>query len=83
MRHPYEKFARIELISLVIVILFGLIALIQGFLILIFFSLYLIALSLVCDALLHLYFRNSQQAGKQILRAVMLFIFATYLLFAL
>ena len=83
MRNPYEKFIRIELISLVIVILISLIALIQGLFILVFFCFYLISLSLVCDALLHLYFRNSQQAGKQILRAVMLFILATYLLFAL
>lgn len=83
MRHPYEKFARIELISLVIVILFGLIALIQGFLVLIFLCLYLISLSLVCDALLNLYLRNPHQAGKQIIRAAMLFIFATYLIFLL
>ncbi|GAB3048151.1 hypothetical protein [Virgibacillus ainsalahensis] len=83
MRHPYEKFMRIELIAIACVVLFGVIALIQGFLIFILLCFYLLALSIFCDAMILLYLHNPPQAGKQFLRAVMVFIFTTYLFFHL
>ncbi|MEC5424421.1 hypothetical protein QGM71_13050 [Virgibacillus sp. C22-A2] len=83
MRHPYEKFIRIELLSLASAILIGIIALAQGYTLLIFLCLYLLALSLACNALIELHRHEADQAGKQILRAIMLFILASFMLFQL
>ncbi|PAV31414.1 hypothetical protein CIL05_01805 [Virgibacillus profundi] len=83
MRHPFEKFIRLELLSIVCVILFGLIALIQGYLLLIFLSLYLLAIGLLCNAMIEWYTHQSASAGKQVLRAIMIFLFTTYLMFLL
>ena len=83
MRHPYEKFIHIEMMALLSVIIIGLIALIQGYLILIYLCLYLIALSLVCDALVHWYTNQTTHSVKQILRAILIFVITTYLLFSL
>ncbi|OZU88485.1 hypothetical protein CIL03_12635 [Virgibacillus indicus] len=83
MRHPYGKFIRVEVISLVCLIFIGLIALIQGYLLLIYFSLYLLAIGLITDAMIEWYSHQTAKAGKQVIRAVMLFLFTTYLIFIL
>ncbi|WP_100009830.1 hypothetical protein [Lentibacillus sediminis] len=83
MRHPYEKIIRIELLAVACVILIGVFALFQGILLLVFLSFYLLALSLVCDALVDWYGGDTLKAGKQVLRAVMILLFTTFLLFHL
>ncbi|MFC3038634.1 hypothetical protein ACFOGI_00015 [Virgibacillus xinjiangensis] len=83
MRHPYEKLVRMELAAIAAVILFGVIALIQGFLLLILLAFYLLAFSLLCEAMLLWQTGNTPEAGKQGLRAMLLFIFVTYLFFRL
>ncbi|RLL42845.1 hypothetical protein D8M04_14955 [Oceanobacillus piezotolerans] len=81
MRHPMKKFALIELVSLGIVIILGTFALIKGFLFLIVLCIYLLSLSLLCDGLIYYQKNDVPHAGKQAIRAFLLFIFATYLLF--
>jgi hypothetical protein len=83
MRHPYEKFIRGELVAIVLAVIFGLIALIQGVFFLIIIGLYLVAASLVCDGLIAIYMRNQVHGIKQLLRSVLLFLFATFLLLLL
>ena len=83
MRHPYGKFIRIEVISLACLIFIGFIALIQGYLLLIYFCFYLLAIGLITDAVIEWYSHQSAKAGKQIIRAVMLFLLTTYLIFTL
>ena len=80
MRHPYEKFIRGELVAIVLAILFGLIALIQGVFLLIILYLYLVAVSLIFDGLIAMKMRHQTHGIKQMLRSAMLFLFATFLL---
>lgn len=83
MRHPYRKIVQMEFISLLFAFLIGFSALIAGYMILLFLSIYLIVLSLVCDAMILMYTRHPVEAGKQAVRSAMLFIFTTYFIFRL
>ncbi|RKQ31531.1 hypothetical protein [Oceanobacillus halophilus] len=84
MRHPMEKITLIELISLGIVVIVGLFSMIQGYLVLLFLTLYVFSLSLMCDALIQWNTTgNTLDAGKQALRSLIIFIFTTYLFFQL
>lgn len=83
MKHPYEKFIKMELVFIVCAVLFGLIALIQGYLFLILMSLYLVTISMLFNALIHWHSHRTADAGKQILRAIMLLCFVTFLVFHL
>ncbi|WP_096272812.1 hypothetical protein [Paucisalibacillus globulus] len=80
MRHPYEKFIRGELVAIGLALLFGLIALIQGIFLLIILCLYCIAVSLAFDGLIGMNMRNQTHGVKQLVRALLLFLFATFLL---
>lgn len=81
MRHPYEKFIRIELIAILIAILIGVIVLIKGYLILVFVCLYLLVLSLLAEAMIAWSTHQKFQSGKQLVRAAIIFILATYMIF--
>jgi hypothetical protein len=83
MRHPYRKLIQMELISLLFALLIGFSALITGYILIIFLSIYLVVLSLFCDAMLLLHTRHPAEAGKQAIRCVMLFLFTTYFIFQL
>lgn len=83
MRHPYRKLIQMEFVSLLFALLIGFSALIAGYIIIIFLSIYLIVLSLICDALLLMYSRHPAEAGKQAIRGIMLFLFTTYFIFQL
>ncbi len=80
MRHPYEKFILGELISIGLALLFGLIALIRGSFPLLMLSLFLLVISLICTGVIFLYSNRSTEAGKQILRAAILFLLIIYLI---
>lgn len=83
MKHPYEKFILIELITLACAAVIGLIALIKGYLFLILFCLFLISISLVCDGMMEWNLYKSIQALKQVARAVLIVLFSIYFLFQL
>lgn len=83
MRHPYEKFIRIELICLTFIILVGIFALIQGSALVILMCLFVLSLSLFCDALIAWYSHRTAQAAKQLIRGVMIIMFTTVLFFQL
>ncbi|MGM8364739.1 hypothetical protein ACLIBG_04555 [Virgibacillus sp. W0181] len=79
MNHPYEKLIRIVLISIFFSLIFGVVAIIKGYLLLIFLGLYLLMVSLLFEAIiLYTTFRRAE-ASLQFLRAIMLFLFITYL----
>ena len=83
MRHPYRKFIQMELITLFLALIFGLAALVLGYLIILFLAFYIIVQSIICDAMILLQTRHTAEAGKQVLRGIILFLFTTYLLFHL
>lgn len=83
MRHPYEKFIRLELITLVLVVIIGLISVFQGILIIMLFSLYLLAISIFCEALIAMNTHNTAEGAKQFVKAAMLMLVTTILLFQL
>jgi len=83
MKHPYEKFMNIELVSILLSILVGVVAFIQGYLFLIFLALYLVVISLSCDALIKWYTHYKNEAIMQFVRSGMLFLLTTYLLLSL
>lgn len=81
MRHPYEKFIRIELATIALAILIGFIVLIKGYILLAFASLYLLVISLLSEAMIAWFTHQKVQSGKQIIRAVILFALTTYFIF--
>lgn len=83
MRHPYEKFIRMELLALVSVIFLGLIAFIKSWVFLVFISLFLLALSITFDALVQWHTYQKASAGKQLIRGLMIIFLTIYLLFKL
>ncbi|WP_042221368.1 hypothetical protein [Oceanobacillus manasiensis] len=83
MRHPLEKVIRIELLSLALALVIGLISIIQGNLFLIIGSIYFIVISFCCTAILEWQTHQTEQGAKHALRAFLLFLIATYLLFKL
>lgn len=83
MRHPYEKFIRIELFSIVLALTIFIFALIKGFILLIICSLLLISISLLADSLISWLTHQKAQAIKQCARAVIIFILAIYIIFVL
>ncbi|MGP4063787.1 hypothetical protein ACTWPF_02625 [Oceanobacillus sp. M65] len=83
MRHPLEKIIRIELLTIALALVIGLISIIQGYLFLTITSLYLVTISFSCSALLEWQSHQAAQGAKHALRAFLLFVIATYLLFQL
>ncbi|WP_017798245.1 hypothetical protein [Oceanobacillus kimchii] len=83
MRHPYQKFIQMEVIGLVLSFLSGITALITGWLILLFFAVYLLVLSIVCDAIILMQTRRQSEAMKQAIRAFVLFLLITSMFFQL
>jgi len=82
-RHPYEKFIRIELISMISAALICIIVLIKGYLILVFICLFLLVLSLLTEAITLWFTYQKIQGGKQLFRAFMILILTLYLILKL
>jgi len=79
MHHQREKYNLVSIISLALAILIGTISLIKASYFFIIFSFYLLAISIISDALLlNMSFRKTE-ALKQLARGIMLFIFVTFL----
>ncbi|NBJ69719.1 hypothetical protein D1839_09600 [Roseburia sp. 1XD42-34] len=85
MKHPYEKFVLVELISLGAAIPFAIFALMKGYTIVVIICLFLLATSLICDSLVqwYLYQSFSSHVIKQAGRALLIGIFAIFFLFQL
>lgn len=81
MKHPYEKFIQIELLTIALALLILIVSTIKGYLLPIVFSLLLIAVSLISDSMILLLSQQKANAVKQSARAIIIFILATYLLF--
>jgi len=79
MRHPYEKFIRIELFAIGLSVFIGIFAFIKSYTILMFISFYFISLSLVAEAMVAWYTYHKEQAIKSVIRAVLIFLISTYL----
>ena len=83
MRHPYEKFIRLELVIIAAAIIIGLTALLKGFILLVMFVMYLLAFSLISGAMAEWNINQATQAFKHFVQAILLFIFVTYMIFHL
>ncbi|BAC14982.1 hypothetical protein ACFQ4N_13220 [Oceanobacillus iheyensis] len=83
MRHPYQKFIQMEVIGLVLSFLCGITALITGWIILLFVAVYLLVVSIVCDAIILMQTRRQSEAMKQAIRAFVLFLLITSMFFQL
>lgn len=80
MKHPYEKFIIAEMASIFLAILIGLVALLKGFVLLVFIALYCIAISFICEGLVEWSKRQAALAGKHFLRAFIVIVLASYLI---
>ncbi|MGM8211454.1 hypothetical protein ACLIBH_01540 [Virgibacillus sp. W0430] len=83
MNHPYEKLIRIVIISIVFALISGVIGVIKGYTILIFLSLYFLAISLLFEAVLLFTTFRQAEGGLQFLRAILLLLFTSFLFFQL
>ncbi|GAA0436058.1 hypothetical protein GCM10008983_10870 [Lentibacillus halophilus] len=83
MRNVYEKYIRLEFVTLGLAIVTGIIAIMQGYVIMMTGSLYFIAASLFCEGVLHTSTNNAQDGIKQLIKAGMVAILSTIMLFQL
>lgn len=81
MKHPYEKFIRIELLALLSVVFLSIIAFIKAWVFLVVVSLFFIVFSLIAHALAEWHTHQRALAGKQLVRALFIFLLTIYLLF--
>lgn len=81
MRHSYQNIILIELGTLGGATVIGLIAIIKKSFLFVYLSLYILSVSLACDAIVLWYTYRQQEAIKQLLRAMLLFLFTTFVLF--
>lgn len=79
MRHPYKKYVQIEMFSLFFAVFFGFVAIIRNYPLLIFMAIYCLSISFICETLILLVINQKTEATKQLIRAVALLIFTTYL----
>ncbi|WP_430790103.1 hypothetical protein VBD025_05595 [Virgibacillus flavescens] len=80
MRHPYEKFIRLELISLILAIICGIIVLIKGYILLVILIILLIACGLCFEAMIELNTHNRNKAFKHFVEALLIIVFMFYIL---
>lgn len=80
MRHPYEKFIRTELVTIILSIFVFVIALIKSYLILIYICFYLLVISLLAEAMIAWFTQQKERSVKQLIRGMIIFLLATYLL---
>ncbi|GGJ82989.1 hypothetical protein GCM10007063_01850 [Lentibacillus kapialis] len=83
MRNPYDKYIRMELLTLTLAVVIGLIAIVQGYVIIMLLCVYLLAFSILCEGFLFLNTNHSADGIKQVAKAGMLMLLATILFFSL
>ncbi|MFD1361597.1 hypothetical protein [Lentibacillus salinarum] len=83
MRNPYERYKRMELISLALAVVIGLIAIVQGYTIFMLFSFYLLAFSILSEGIFYLNTNKAPDGIKQCVKAGVLVLLATMLFFRL
>lgn len=83
MKHPHEKFIRIELFSLVLTMILFIFAVIKGFTFFAFISLLLITISLLADAIILWGIHEKAPAIKQVVRAILILFLTIYILLKL
>lgn len=83
MKPPFVKFIRLELLVLSLMVVLGIVALAKKVTILILFSLFLLGVSMLFSGLTNYYTYQYMEAAKHVIRAVMIFLFAVYILFAI
>lgn len=83
MKHPQEKFLFIEISLIVMGLIIGIVAIAKSLVILGFLALYLIILSLFCEAFIQLSIQQKTAGSKQLIKAIILFALITYLILQL
>lgn len=82
MRHPYEKYVRIELLTLLIALFFTVLLIIYKKAIILLFSLCFLSLSLLSEAIFLLFTNKKAEAMKQALRSLLLLLLLITIIFA-
>ncbi|SHG68330.1 hypothetical protein [Ornithinibacillus halophilus] len=80
MRQSFDKFILGEIVAIALAVVVGLFGLIQASTLLIILSIYLISISILCDAMVARFTYNQTHALKQFARAITIFIVGTFLL---
>ncbi|MFD1064571.1 hypothetical protein [Oceanobacillus locisalsi] len=83
MKHPLEKFIRMEVLAMIAGLFIGVLAWITGWVLFLFLACYLFIGSMFSHALILLHTRRGSDGIKQALRAMLLFLFITSLFFYL
>ncbi|MBM7570512.1 hypothetical protein [Aquibacillus albus] len=81
MKHPYKKFAQLQLFMMAITLVIGIFALVKASMLLALFTCLTLALSFTFEGLAELKKQNTLQFGQQILRSMIIIIFVCYLYF--
>ncbi|MFG6114007.1 hypothetical protein ACGTN9_02375 [Halobacillus sp. MO56] len=82
MKHPYEKLQRLQVLSMILALVLAIVALAQqafSWTVLVMF--YLLALSFMFEGMVELQKRNTFHFISQVLRALLIAVFSTFLFF--
>jgi len=82
LKQSYEKFIRLELLALSLMLIIGIIALVKKSTFLILFCLFLLGFSLLFEGLKKYHTYEQMEAVKHMVKAIMVVMFAIYLLFS-
>ncbi|MDC3416814.1 hypothetical protein [Aquibacillus salsiterrae] len=81
MRHPYKKFAQLQLFMIVVTVFVGVLALAYQHLFLALLTCIFLALSFLFEALVELKRGRTYLFGQQLLRAIIIIIFVSFIYF--
>lgn len=81
MKHPYQRFAQIQLFLMVITIILGAFAIFNGNAVLVLLTFFTLSLSFVFEGLVEWKKDNTLQLAQQLVRAIVIIVCASYLFF--
>lgn len=79
MHHQREKYNQVSIIALLLAVIIGIFSIIKSFHLFILFSFYLLAVSIIAEALFLNISLRQIEGAKQLARGIMLIILVTYL----
>ncbi|WP_077623503.1 hypothetical protein [Sediminibacillus massiliensis] len=83
MNHPYNKFIHLQLFMMVLTVVVGILAIINGLVSLIVIAFYFLSLSFLFEGIAERKKGNTLQFAQQLTRSLVIVIFISYLYFIL
>ncbi|MRH44014.1 hypothetical protein GH741_15330 [Aquibacillus halophilus] len=81
MKHPYQRFFQLQVLMMILTVIFGIISLVKGSMLLALLTCFTLALSFAFEGMVEFKKQNTFPFAQQLLRAVIIIIFVSFLYF--